>query len=311
MGQTTKPPAGTPVNSASGYVVGLLACFHYPPSLAAPVNLANAALSGSFVGAPAFTSDDGGAFVSDNQDGGGSPSGDYHVVPDGGALDWTGGPQSWLLSIVFGAHSGTRVIVARGNYQVGGFEFQAESDFNAGSGELDIEFNHAGGISSGSIASGLHTGLHDICIIADGHGTLTCVVDGAVAGSRSYSAPASDGGANALHVGVNWPVNGADVALRQPLSRYLQWGRALSVAEAVALTLSDRYGYMAAASTQGNPNPPTPPSPNVTVNYTTDASVGFVGVPAGSKLRIQLLDAVGDVLAEYDGAASTTLVTIG
>ena len=131
-----KPPPGTAVDHTSPLANGLVAAWHFDQG-ATPVNLANPALSGAYMGAP---------LLSPTADGTGMTSltdADYLDVSDPGhVIDLTAAPFSVAVDFYYGAQAPGMVILGRDSYLNNGFNIQTSHD---GIGKKILsEVNHDG-----------------------------------------------------------------------------------------------------------------------------------------------------------------------
>jgi len=257
-----KPPAATPVNPASPLVTNLVGLWHVSQS-ATPVNLVNAALNGTYNGAPAFVP---------TQDGMGMVSildADHFEVTDPGhVLDFSTGPFSIGVDFYYGAPAPGAVIIGRGRQLIEGFNVRVAND---GVGQRIIAaVNHnptADLIQTGNV---LRIGeINRVLVTFDGS-VATIYVNGVNAGSGPYLPPSFPTGS--LIAGRDAAYGGFNFS--RPITRIMVWRRLIVPAEAATLTGADPYAYMMPpSSTQPaislvSVGPVTPTS--ATIGWTTN-----------------------------------------
>src|SRR5262249_18145268 len=133
---TVKPPAGTALNGGSSLTNGLVALWHINGNNF-PTNLVNAALSGTYNGAPPIRPTQDRYGVTSLAD----P--DYMVVTDpNNTLNFTTGPFSIEIDFYYGTPAPGMVLLGRDYFGIDGYNIQTAND---GVGKrIAVEMNHSG-----------------------------------------------------------------------------------------------------------------------------------------------------------------------
>jgi hypothetical protein len=271
---TVKPPAGTALNGSSSLTNGLVALWHINQNNV-PTNLVNAALSGTYDGAPSIRPTQDGYGVTSLADA------DYMVVTDpNNTLNFTTGPFSIEIDFYYGTPAPGMVLLGRDYFAVDGYNIQTAND---GVGRrIAVEMNHGPTYDVYQTAQELQFGAINRVLVTYSGSIATIYING-VSGwefgaSGAYSPPTL--GLHDLFIGRDASFSGT--SFKNPITRVAMWNRALTTSEALQVNNSDPYSYMA---------PPTVTQPAISsvsagsVTATAALVTWATNIPANSQVQ--------------------------
>ena len=290
-----KPPAGTLVDASQPLSANLVAAWHFDRN-AAPLNLANNALSGAYIGTPTLSPTQDGIGVSASSDA------DYMRVPDpNNVLNLMSGPISIAVDFYYGTAAPGKIIIGRDHWPLDGYDVQIVND---GIGRrLQVEVNHNGTFDSIASVPVLTVGAMNRVLVTFSGTLVTFYVNGAAVpldfgGNGLYTPPTQ--APEDLFVGRDASFTG--INFNNPITRLAFWNRALTPSEALDVTFNNPYAYMAA------PTVTQPVVSDVTLGPLTSSSAVIfwtTNIPTDSLVQYGTTTAYGSTTS-LDSAPTTS-----